>query len=276
MKRKQGRIRVWIAYSLTRTCCLACLFGLVILGLAGCASTHQNKEDAIPIDLFQLLIEMGYQPNRGLAGIYEPGNLIQTKEPGAQGKPVAFSTPIVFKWRKDCFPDQNPHVSPFVVPDTVGRTSDAFSLDASLVRLFLPMLKFDRSSVSDYRIELGKARIHTLAKGDLSHNFSPNCVKALSRAMADDDRIEWFSVIVEAVVVDSLTIEMKWQSGTDAAFRLGILDTLKQQLAGIFTGQDRSGLGLLTNNSHQSVLQAKQSVIIGYRMRPIQPVMREK
>lgn len=264
--RKRSRNR----YGLARVCCLTCLFALVIF--AGCATTPQKQQDNLQVNLFELLERQGYQPNIGFSGIYKPGNLIQTQAPDRQGETQPLPTPLIFMWGKDCFPGQVPQVSPFLMPDSAGRSLDSFSLDASLVGLFLPMLKFDRSLISDYRIDLGEARVHTLAKGDLSERFSPRCVDALSRAMAAGDRIEWFTVIVEAVVVDSLNIEMNWQSGTAAAARLGFLEGLQQQLVSVLTGQDQGGLGLLTNNSHQSVLQAKGPVIIGYRMRPLQPV----
>jgi len=234
------------------------------------------RDRPLQVDLFQLLEQRGYRPNLGLAGIYAPGNVIQTTAPDGRGEPRPLPTPLLFKWRADCFPGQAPRVSAFVLPDSAGRSADAISLDASLAQMLLPALKLDRNLVTDYRVELGGAEVHTLAKGDISERFSPGCVEALSRAMAGGDRIEWFGVIVEAVIVSSLSIEMSWQIGTSASARLRYLNLMQQQLATVLTGReeagDMAGIGLVADDARQSALRADGPVIIGYRARPLQPI----
>lgn len=252
---------------------LICLCGLALL--TGCAPVPTKQQPA-EANLFELLKGRGYEPNLGLAGIYEPGNLIQTMAPGDQGGPGPLRTPMVFMWRSDCFPGQKPRVAPFVLPQTSGRSGSAFSLDAGLAQLLLPFLKFDRSVLSDYRVELGDGHVHTLAKGDLSRQFSPRCVDALSRAIADGDHVDWFAVIVEAVVVDGLNIEVSWQASTGAAARLNYLGLVQQQLAAALSAEPAGGGGagieLAADDARRSVIRADGPVIVGYRVRPLQAV----
>jgi hypothetical protein len=252
---------------------LACLFGLTVF--AGCESAPPRDQVA-QSSLFDLLEQRGYRPNPGLAGIYAPGNLIQTQALDDRGQPRPLASPILFMWRADCLPDHNPRVSSFVLPDSAGRSGSVFSLDAGLSQLLLPAIKLDRSLLTDYRIELGEAEVHTLAKGDISQRFSPRCVNALARAIDDGDAVEWFAVIVEAVVVNSLNIEMSWQAGAGASARLSYLDRLQRQLATALTGKEAAeatgDIGLVNDNARQSVLRANGPVIIGYRARPLQPV----
>ncbi len=73
-------------------------------------------------DIFEILERQGYQANVGLAGIYEPGNILQTTQAGLDGKPAALASPLVFAWGSDCFPGRTPHIAPFVLPDSQGYT----------------------------------------------------------------------------------------------------------------------------------------------------------
>ena len=82
---------------------LAFLFGLIVL--IGCQSAPPRGQ-AAQADLIQLLEQRGYRPNRGLAGIYEPGTLIQTTAPEDRGEPRPLPAPILFMWRADRFPEQ--------------------------------------------------------------------------------------------------------------------------------------------------------------------------
>jgi len=142
----------------------------------------------------------------------------------------------------------------------------------------MPSLKLSRQSLLDYRLDLENPQVYTFAKGDLSRQFSEKCVQALANALEDGDKPEWFSVIIEAVIVDTLTLEMNWRSGSSVEGRVAQRNQVMQQLGSILGSYSKgfrppeAELELLTDNEKQSVIKTKGPVIIGYRSRPLQPV----
>jgi hypothetical protein len=266
-----------------RARCLALGRGWLAAGalglLAACAAPAPEKSGLK--DVFAVLESQGYSPNVGLSGAYAPGNVIQTTQLDARGQEQALASPIVFLWGSDCFPDQAPRVSPFGLPESSGREASAFRLDAGLLSLFVPALKIDRSSVLDYRLELSNPQVHTLAKGDLSRRFAQRCVDDLAQALEDGDRIEWYAVVTEAVIADSLTLEMDWRAGTAAGVRLAQQAAVGQQLVSLVSGATPGGGGLAASvevaadNEKQTAIRMDSPVIVGYRPRPLQPVYGE-
>jgi len=249
---------------------------LLLLAFGGCVPTKPTQRDAME-DIFQLLDAQGYAANIGLSGIYAPGNVIQTSEATADGV-HHLPTPIVFLWGSDCFPGQTPRTSPFVLPDSSGRRAGSLSIGAEFVQRLLPALSLDRAAVADYRLTLGDTAVHTFARADLSHQFSQKCVHGLTQAMEDGDRIDWFAVIVEAVVADSLALEMSWREGTSLGVRTAQKGAAEAQLgrilraaAGAHSPVDAS-VSVVADGEQASVLRAEGPVIVGYRMRPLQPV----
>jgi hypothetical protein len=248
----------------------------VAVMLFGCAGPMSDRSGLN--DIFELLEQQGYTANVGLSGIYEPGNLIQTTQEGPGGKPVALGSPIIFSWGSDCFSDRTPRIAPFVLSDSQGSEANSISLGASIVNLFMPSLKLSHQSLADYRLDLENPQVYTFAKGDLSRQFSEKCVQSLANALEDGDKIEWFSIIIEAVTVDALTLEMNWRSGSSAEGRIALQDQIIQQLGSILKGyskdflQAEAGLQLITDNEKNSVIKTDGPVIIGYRGRPLLPV----
>ncbi len=229
-------------------------------------------------DIFEILEQQGYQANVGLSGIYEPGNILQTTQEGPDGQPAALASPLVFAWGSDCFPGRTPRVAPFVLPDSQGTQASSISVGASILSLLIPSLNFSHQTLADYRLDLENTQIYTFAKGDLSRQFSEKCVRALSQAIEDGDKIEWFSIIVEAVIAESLTLEMNWQSGSSLEGRSAQRNQIMQQLGSILSGYSESirppgsGLELLHDSEKKSVIRTDSPVIVGYRIRPLQPV----
>jgi hypothetical protein len=247
---------------------------LVLLG--GCAAPPP-RESGLE-DVFAILESQGFTPNVGLSGAYGPGNVIQTAQMDRQGREQVLASPVVFLWGADCFPGQVPQVSPFGLGASSGRDASSIRLDARLLGLLVPGLAFDRSAVADYRLELRDPKVHTLAKGDLSRRFSRRCVDDLAGALEDGDRIEWYAVITEAVVADSLTLELDWRAGTSAAARLAQQATVGGQLAGMIGAAapgltPDASLEVASANERQSAVRIDGPVIVGYRPRPLQPVL---
>lgn len=244
---------------------------MLVLVFSGCTSAPSRPEGVA--DFLKALEDQGYRLNSGLAGIYEPGNVIQVTEQSANGKERALPSPVVFLWGPDCFPDQAARVSPFVIADSSGRQSSSFSLGAGLIGKLLPSLNIDRKSVADYHMTLGNTTVHTIAKGDLSRNFSSSCVRKLSQAIEDGDRAEWFAVIVEAVKADSLDLEMTWAKGLSAGARVALLDSIQGQLGAVAgAAGPKAAVGMVSDNANSSVIRAQGPLILGYRARPLQPV----
>ena len=249
---------------------------LTVFTLMGCVQSPTKQE--VMKDLFGLLADQGYEANKGLSGIYAPGNIIQTHEMGAEGSARPLASPIVFRWSKDCFPGQVPRRSPFAIPTGSGYSENAFRLGAGLLGRLLPSLSFDRRAVAEYQLQIGNTEVVTFAKADLSHQFAEDCVRALSQALEDGDKIEWYSVIVEGVVADSLNLEMNWQTGSSLEARTAQLGESRQQLGTIAKlGSGgltpiEAGVSLAANNTKKSVIKVEGNVIIGYRARPLQPV----
>jgi len=217
-------------------------------------------------------------PNIGLSGIYEPGTLVQTTQADTEGKSVALASPIVFAWSSDCFPNLKPHTSPFVLANSKGSQTNSISLGANLVNLFIPSLKLGYKTVENYRLDLENPQVYTLAKSDLSRQFSEKCVTSLANALEDGDKIEWFQVINEAVIVDALTLEISWKSEASATGRSKQRDGITQQLGLILSSYRKNPqvpeaeLKLVIDNEKKSVIKTSGAIIIGYRSRPLQPV----
>lgn len=251
----------------------------VAIIVIGCAAPMSDQGGLS--DIFDILQQQGYEANVGLSGIYEPGNVLQTAQAGTDGKADTLASPIVFAWGSDCFPDQSPRVAPFVLPDSQGAQANSISIGATMLSLFIPSLNFNRQSLANYQLDLENTRVHTFAKGDLSHQFSEKCVQALARAIEDGDKIEWFAIILEAVISDGMTLELNWQSGTAAEARAAQRNQAMQQLGSILSGYSEklkgsgSGLAVTQDNAKKSVIKTNNPVIIGYRIRPLQPVYKK-
>ena len=244
--------------------------------LLGCAAPMTQQ--AALSDIFDILKQQGYKANVGLSGIYEPGNILQTAQAGTDGQAAALATPIVFAWGSDCFPNHTPRIAPFVLPDSQGAQASSISIGASILSLLIPSLNFNRQTLSDYRLDLENTQVYTYAKGDLSRQFSEKCVQALAQAVEDGDNIKWFAIILEAVIADGMTLEMNWQSGTSVEGRMAQQNQVMQQLGSIVSGySDRlqssgSGLEVLLDDAKKSVIRTNNPLIVGYRIRPLQPV----
>jgi hypothetical protein len=179
----------------------------------------------------------GYTPNRGLSGLFQPGNLIQTMEMGDDGKPRKLSPPLVLAWASDCFPGLEPRESPFVVEQTSSKKSRNLELSGPDAVALLPGLSFGASGVAGHRLTLQNPRVRAFARADVSGKMSQQCMDAIADAVKSGDRPEWFVLVLESVVVDSLKLEITFESGVKADVRdqvtqqaTAFMNTLGQQI----------------------------------------------
>ena len=230
-------------------------------------------------DFFDLLERRGYTPNADFSGVVRPGNVIQVAEGGADAKDRQLATPLVVAWSDKCFPGRNPRTLEFTLPETQGKSSAGFTLSGRSLARMMPSLNIESDAVAGYALTVENTRIQTFAKSDLSTEFSPSCVDALKTAIEGGDKVEWFRVVIEAVVADALTLEVQWKDNTSVEARKSVTDKAGTALAqtGIANGPlaNDSGMkvGVTTNDERKTTISAKGLVIIAYRGRPIQPVL---
>ncbi len=219
-----------------------------------------KEPDADFVDVFGVLADQGFTPNVGLSDLYQPGNVIQTRRAGADGKAHALPTPLPFLWAADCFPDLEPTESGFVVPESSGTTSASLRLGAQALARLIPDLTLADAAVASYGLELENTRIRTITSPQISRDFSPPCVAALLQARADGSPFEWFEVIVQAVVADALRFEMQWRSESSAEARAALSNR-----AGKALSSASAEVAVAADDEHQTVLRADGGVVLGYR-----------
>lgn len=228
---------------------------------------------------FRQLEENGYTANRNFSGLYFPGNVIQIMEKIApDGKPQQLHPPLVFLWHTDCFPNKAPNEKSFTPPESLkSKNMGSLQLKSSLFSELFPLLQIDSDAVAAYSLVLQNQRLLAYARADLNRRFSDKCYDDLFKAINEEgDQEDWFAVIYEAVVADSLKLEMQWKTTASAKSRAGVTAKAKKKLAD--TARDiapRSGhfdvvVALESENEKKTVIQAKGLVILGYRTRPIE------
>lgn len=240
-------------------------------------STDLAKKQRLLQDLYGVLQQQGYQPNIGLSSAITPGTVVQTIELDKDGQQKTITPALVVLWGKDCFPDRRPISSNFALPDTSSNLSSSLQLDAPSIDRFLVGLTIDNNLVINQKLKMDNVHVLTFAKGDLSQQFSQKCVDALSRSISEGDRVDWFSVVNETIVADGLYYEIHWQDSTTAKIRHQKLEQIQSKLAQVLTSSHTSqdnaeGVKVVSTSESSSVISVTGSVVLAYRIRPLQPV----
>jgi hypothetical protein len=227
-------------------------------------------------NVFRLLESKGYTPNPGFSGLFRPGNVIQVTDEAADGKEHPIATPLVFAWSDECFPGQVPRTQEFTINQGTGSRGAGLKVGSQAAMRLIPSLKLDSEAVADYSLSLENTRVQAFAKGDLSGGFSTSCVDKLKRAIRAGDKVEWFRLILAAIVADAVTIQVHWKEDTSADTKLQLTRDAQSALESTVTSgaSDKSSgvqVGITSNSNQETTISARGLVIIGYQARPIQP-----
>jgi len=230
-------------------------------------------------DFFVLLNQRGYSPNVGFSGVFRPGNIIQIAEQGSDAKDRQLATPLVVAWGDKCFPGRTPRTLEFTLPEFRGQSSADLTLSGKMLSRMMPSLNLENNAVASYSLTLENTRIQTFAKADLSSEFSAPCVTALQTAIDGGEKVEWLRVVMEAIVADALTLKVDWKDNASMETRENVANNASEALtrnaAASNVGGDNSELkvAVTKNDTKETTVSAKGFVIVGYRARPLQPVV---
>ena len=214
------------------------------------------------------LEDLGYTPNAGLAGLYQPGSIIQTHEPArSQRRGRELATPILFMDAGACFPGLEPQSRPFAMPTGSGSASSSLSVRGEGLAQFLPSIHVGGSSNVDYELSIDRAQIVYLPKGELTAHFSAKCVRAYTAALDAGDEPGWFSTITEAVIADQLTFTITWDHSFSADARAQATGSASALLDGPNVTVSTS-----LDSERTTVIHAEGQIVIGYKARVMQPM----
>ncbi len=210
-------------------------------------------------DLEATLREKGYEPSVGLAGP-PPGTVLQVSRKGADGRLQPIQPPQVVLWAEQCFPDKTPRAAPFPLPDRMGSRKTGLH-EAGALRL-LPELSLD--AAKSWEVSLTNPHLQTFAKLDLSQGFSQECLVHLEKAFESGEDPAQYATVLEAVVVDGLSLLVEWQAGAEGEGKAAVGrirskgKEAKIQVSGEEKGKTR--------------LDLEGPLILGYRTASMEPV----
>ena len=232
------------------------IVGLALVAVAAGLVAFTLRPDPLK-DLETSLREKGYEPSVGLAGP-PPGTVLQVARRGADGSLQPIQPPQVVLWADQCFPDRTPRSAPFPLPGRMGsRKTDLH--EAGALKL-LPELSL--SAAKSWEVSLTNPHLRTFAKLDLSQSFSPECLDRLQSAFDSGEDPAQYATVLEAVVVDSLSLLVEWQASAEgegkAAVGRAVRSKVKVQASGEEKGRTR--------------LDIQGPLILGYRTASMEPV----
>ena len=230
-------------------------------------------------DFVALLDQRGYTANVGFSGAFRPGNVIQVTEQGSDAKDRKLATPLVVAWADKCFPGRTPRTLEFTLPEFQGQSSADLTLSGNMLSRMMPSLNLDNNAVANYSLTLQNTRIQTFAKADLSSEFSAPCVTALQTAIDGGEKVEWLRVVMEAIVADTLTLQLDWKDNASVETRENVANGAGKTLTHTLAASNTSGgdsvlkIAVTKGDTKRTTLSAQGFVIVGYRARPLQPVV---
>jgi hypothetical protein len=185
------------------------LLGLALAAAAAALVIFTLRPDPLK-DLETVLREKGYEPSVGLAGP-PPGTVLQVARREADDSLQPIQPPQVVLWADKCFPNKTPRSAPFPLPDRLGSRKTALH-EAGALKL-LPELSL--SAAKRWEVSLTNPHLQTFAKLDLSQGFSQECLVRLEKAFDSGEKPAQYATVLEAVVVDGLSLLVEWQAGAE-------------------------------------------------------------
>ena len=234
------------------------IVGLVLIAAAVALLIFTLRPDPLK-DLEASLREKGYEPSVGLAGP-PPGTVLQVARRSADGRSQPLQPPQVVLWAEQCFPGRTPRSSPFPLPGRMGsRKTD---LDEAGALKLLPELSL--SAAKSWEVSLTNPHLQTFAKLDLSQGFSEECLVQLEKAFESGEEPAQYATVLEAVVVDGLSLLVEWQAGAEGKGKAAVgraarsKDKVRVQVSGEEKGKTR--------------LDIQGPLILAYRTASMEPV----
>jgi hypothetical protein len=248
-KRRQPRKKKWSR---------RWIVGLALIAIAAALIAFTLRPDPLK-DLETELREKGYEPSVGLAGP-PPGTVLQVSRRGADGSLQPIQPPQVVLWADQCFPDKTPTSAPFPLPGRMGsRKTDLH--EAGALKL-LPELSM--SAAKSWEVSFTNPHLQTFAKLDLSQRFSDLCLARLEEAFDSGEDPAQYATVLEAVVVDGLSLLVEWQVGAEGEGKAAVGRVrskgkeVKVQVSGEEKGKTR--------------LDIQGPLILAYRTASMEPV----
>jgi hypothetical protein len=236
--------------------------------------TRQYMDEDHLLDVCETLSAQGYQCNTGLSGLYRPGDVVQLIEATLDGGEQRLASPAVFLWGADCFPGQTPNVAAMTLPESSGSKTASLGFSGDKIPGgIVSSMGFNGSASVDFNLKLDNVLVRTLAKGDLSGNLSAHCIKALERQIRSGDKPHWFGVVLESVTADKLLLTIDWKANTSAEAKADIIASTKGRLGNLVESPDDNtalSIEVEHEDTRQTVIETNGTVVLGYRVRPMQ------
>jgi hypothetical protein len=214
-------------------------------------------------NLLDLLRERHYELNEGFVAHYRPGTVIRLFRRGPNGQTEALPRPDVAFWPEQCFPGRQPRAEAFVLPRSSGKR--ALHLSAERLHKLLP--GFGIQGAKHWEVEILRPRSLAFALlGDLSEQFSEECLNGLEKRHDAGEPLAWYRTITQAVVADGLRIAIDWQAGANAEVREAARRTIKESLASV------PAIDAKFTSEEQSVLDVKGDLVLAYLTDAMDPV----
>lgn len=215
------------------------IIGLVLVAVAIALLVFTLRPDPLK-DLETELREKGYEPSVGLTGP-PPGTVLQVSRRGEDGSLQPIQPPQVVLWAGQCFPGKTPTSAPFPLPGRMGGRKTNFQ-EAGALKL-LPELSM--SAAKSWEVSFTNPHLQTFAKLDLSQGFSDLCLARLEKAFESGEKPAQYATVLEAVVVDGLSLLVEWQAGAEGEGKVAVERVrskgkeVKVQVSGEETGKTR-------------------------------------
>jgi len=247
--------------------------GLVVLvfSLGACAK-H---------DIFESLRETGYVMNPNFSGAYEPGTLIQTARVDREGKERLFTTPVVITLAADCFPGKVPQQRDLVLPQSHGKREVSLDFGAGALSSLASALNINAGVVKNYSLSFEKPQVIYFPISDIFGQLSPKCVNALRAMQQAGNKLEWFEIVYEVVVANSLSFTLEWSAGASVEARTAQTNDVQQQVEGWVDAQQQVQQGkprpdvhvkVVAETSKTTELHADGTVTVAYRSATLKPI----
>lgn len=193
--------------------------------------------------LFENLKETGYIMSPNFSAAYEPGTLIQTTRLDENGKESRFKTPVVIMMAGECFPGKRPQQKELALPMSHGQRAVSLDVGASTLSSVVPSMNFNASVVKNHSLTFDNPQVIYYPISEIFGQLSPKCVHVLNAMQQAGNKIEWFEIIYEAVVANSLSYKIEWGAGVGVETRLALAQKAQQQVASWTGNQQPQGYG---------------------------------